>query len=485
MNRAGKREGRRKKLFPFPFPFFLLLFYAQLCRLSVRRLGPAFYAPAVLETRIGALPSRLGTIHAQAKLTMADDIVGPLMRVRAVARHRVRRPQVVAPRAWHSQRSASAACSIDIVGAALMMALTLRHAIIKSGTNTLEGYFHPRQLAFALGALAIGAFLRGRYWWTLILVTAAGGMHPTTGLWFAIWLSVAGFVAEPRLRVWIAIAGSVAAIVGAWALTAGPLAGRLAPMDPEWFNTLADRDYLFPLVWPATAWLVNLAYIPLIVWMYSRRRASNCAIAREGPLVAGCLSLALVFAAMLVLQSLRVALAIQLQPARIFWMLDLLAVAYAVWALTEGTRASEARARWAAFCIAAFSLARGIYIMRVEFPTRPLVQIDVTDDDWGRAMAWARRSDPGSGWLAHPAHAMRYGTSVRVAGQRDVCVEAIKDAALACGTGHRHANSSAWRRSRLRRSHACEGRRPSAQYDPTTSSRSRSWPCRSPSARAL
>jgi hypothetical protein len=45
-------------------------------------------------------------------------------------------------------------------------------------------------------------------------------------------------------------------------------------------------------------------------------------------------------------------------------------------------------------------------------------------------MAWARATDKRSGWLADPMHAVRYGTSVRVAGQRDVLVEAVKDAAL-------------------------------------------------------
>jgi hypothetical protein len=33
----------------------------------------------------------------------------------------------------------------------ILAALTLRHAIAETGTNTLEGYLHPRQLAFAFG----------------------------------------------------------------------------------------------------------------------------------------------------------------------------------------------------------------------------------------------------------------------------------------------------------------------------------------------
>ena len=36
------------------------------------------------------------------------------------------------------------------------------------------------------------------------------------------------------------------------------------------------------------------------------------------------------------LNAARVALAIQLQPARIFWMLDFTATVYVVWALAEG-----------------------------------------------------------------------------------------------------------------------------------------------------
>jgi hypothetical protein len=45
-------------------------------------------------------------------------------------------------------------------------------------------------------------------------------------------------------------------------------------------------------------------------------------------------------------------------------------------------------------------------------------------------MAWARTTPHDAGWLADPMHAIRYGTSVRVAGQRDVMVEAVKDAAI-------------------------------------------------------
>jgi hypothetical protein len=83
-----------------------------------------------------------------------------------------------------------------------------------------------------------------------------------------------------------------------------------------------------------------------------------------------------------------------------------------------------------AIAIALLSTIRGAYVMLVEFPERKIAQATLADDDWGRAMAWARDTDPGSGWLADPEHAARYGSSLRVAAHRDVFVEAIKDAAV-------------------------------------------------------
>ena len=258
-----------------------------------------------------------------------------------------------------------------------MAALTLRHAISKSGTNTLEGYFHPRQLAFAIGALAIVSFLRGRYGAMWALVAVAGALHPTTALWFAIWLGVATVLAEPRLRR--ADRGRRSGLP-AWPASgrscAGPLAGRLVRMDPVWLETLASKDYLFPLDWPASAWLVNLGYVPIIVWIYRRRRAAGLLVPREGALVAGCLSLVLVFAATLPFNAARLALAIQLQPARIFWMLDFLAVVYVVWAAAEGVTAAARRARAVALAIVLLSTVRGAYIMLVEFPDRRVAQVD-------------------------------------------------------------------------------------------------------------
>jgi hypothetical protein len=395
----------------------------------------AFYVPAVLENINPSLyPRDGGLIRSQAKLTIVDEVLGlgvrasqlPLPAVFAAAQ-----VATLALLAWAASRVAGSFYRTGWTTVALVAALTLRHAIIESGTNTLEGYFHPRQLAFAIAVLGIASFMRGRYaaMWGLIVV--AGVVHPTTALWFGIWLSAATFVAEPRLRRPLGALAILGTLLAVWAVLAGPLAGRFATMDEEWLATLAEKDYLFPLAWPLAAWVVNLAYVPLILGLYAYRRACGVLAPREGALVAGCLTLVVIFLASLPFNAARIALAIQFQPARVFWMLDFLALIYVVWAAAEGSgvRASR-RAALVALAIVALSAGRGIYIMTVEFPERRLAQISIEDNDWGRVMAWARASPISSGWLADPEHAVRYGMSLRVAGERDVFVEAIKDRAI-------------------------------------------------------
>ncbi len=122
--------------------------------------------------------------------------------------------------------------------------MTLRHAIAKSGANTLEGYFHPRQLAFALGLLAVAYLLERRERVSAALLLAAGLVHPTTAVWFVVWLGVSTWLGRPEWRKGLAAAATALAIVAAAALWTGPLAGHVARMDAEWLSVIADRDYL-------------------------------------------------------------------------------------------------------------------------------------------------------------------------------------------------------------------------------------------------
>jgi hypothetical protein len=210
-------------------------------------------------------------------------------------------------------------------------------------------------------------------------------------------------------------------------------------MDREWLGALADKDYLFPMAWPASAWLANLGYVALIVWLYSRRVAAGLTTATETGLAVGSLALAATFAVAVPLNAARVALAIQLQPARVFWMLDLMATIYVVWAIAEGGTsarpergAAEPKGRRAlvtASALLAFSVVRGTYVMQVQFPDRRVFEPAVRGD-WGQVAAWAQSTPKNSEWLADPMHAAFYGTSLRMAAARDVFVEGTKDAAI-------------------------------------------------------
>lgn len=391
----------------------------------------AFYVPAVLDALDPArFPRDSALLAAQTRLTLVDETLAALVSTLgmslpgAFALLYVAALVLVAAGGWLVGTTLyTSRWSV----AALLAAMTLRHAIARSGTNTLEGYFHPRTLAFGLGAVAVGAFLRGRLPLVLIGLGLAASVHPTTACWFGAWLAVAAVIQSPTVRRLALPLGAVLVVAAAWALIAGPLAGRLAPMDADWLALLESKDYLFPIEWPAYPWIFNLGYLAVIGVLYRVRAGRGLVGPTERALVLGSSVLVVIFLAALVGHTLRIALSFQLQPARVFWMFDFLATVYVIWwAAESGSR--QTRPAMAFAVVAALSLARGVYVLQEA--DRPAVQMDVADDDWGRVMRWARTTDVGSGFIADPLHAVRYGTSVRVAGERDVYVEAVKDAAI-------------------------------------------------------
>lgn len=393
----------------------------------------AFYGPAAMRALDPQLfPRDTPLIDAQARLTLMDETVGLIAGLTTGDFPTLFLGLYLLTLALLAIAAAALGTQLYRhywTTGALLAALSLRHAVTDSGTNTLEAYFHPRQLAFAFGALAVAAFLRGHTAGLALGLLAAATLHPTTTLWFAVWIGVAMFVSEPQWRRALAAAAAGVAALAVWAAATGPLRERFVIMDPEWLAAIAGKDYLFPLAWPAGTWAINLVYTLVILLVYGWRAAHGLLLRRETGLVVGCLSLVVVFACMVALHSLPLALAIQLQPARIFWMMDYLAIAYLVWAVAEGPRPRESRARLAALAVVAIAAARGAYVMAIEFPDRPLFETGVPGD-WGRVTAWAQSTPKDSAWLADPAHASLYGTSVRMAARRDVFVEAAKDAAI-------------------------------------------------------
>jgi hypothetical protein len=400
----------------------------------------AFYLPAAARAADPTLfPRDVALLDAQARLTLADNVVGEAARLLSVDLSTVALLGYVAGLLLLYAAALEFGLAMNgsrWTAAALAAALTLRHGISRAGVNTLEGYFHPRLIVFAGGVLALAWFLRGSTtltgrstsWPALVLLVLIAPLHPTTGVWFLIWYGVAVIVAEKRARRGMILVTGLTIVAAVWAVTAGPLAGRLVRMDRVWLAALEGKDYLFPNLWPSYAWLTNLAYPVLIALAaYARWRDGRLTSAEQG-LVAGAFGLLLIFVASLPFNGARLALVVQLQIPRIFWMLDFLATALVIVWLTERARD---RAWLVAAALVVIAAARGAYIMKVEFPERPLIQARLPADEWSDAMAWAAATPVGSHWLAHPGHAHLYGSSVRLAAARDVFHEAVKDPAIA------------------------------------------------------
>ena len=317
---------------------------------------------------------------------------------------------------------------------ALVLLMTLRHRITRTSANTLEGYLHPRVLAFGICVWAIVAFLRGRPVVAVALVGGAALLHPTTALWFALWLGVAIASADPRWRPALAAGTAVAGTLGVWLIWFGPLKTQLVHVDEPWLAVLTIKDYLFASDWPAYAWLANLSY-PVITWAGYRMRASRgLAHPRERALVLGSLSLTAVFLVSVPLTMFPVALAVQLQVSRVFWLLELMAALYLVWFAMEFIDSTSTRTvgrRWVTVLIALFAVSRGVFIMQVERPDRRVIQMMPPDDEWTDVMEWLEQTPVDTHVLADPNHAFSYGSSERALGKRDLFFEAGKDTGMA------------------------------------------------------
>ena len=400
----------------------------------------AFYIPAILKQLSPALfPRDTALIGPQARYFFVDEIVAALVArsgwsIEAwFAIGYVLTLAVLYAGLWrlghHLFRSPYATW-------ALLAAETLRHRITKTGVNTLEGYFHPRVLVFAVGVWAIAAYLRGRAVLALVAVLLGGLLHPTTAAFFAVFLLPAIWVTEPRARRLVGVAITAGLIGLAWLLLAGPLRDALTPMDAEWRGLLDSKDYLFPVRdWDAGAWIANLGTAALAMGTLAHRVAHRRASPREEGLLAGAAALTLGFLVTLPAVTAGSAFFVQLQISRVFWILDLLGVVSVLWLLLEGDRwpAPEARPRLRFGVVAllvAAAVARGTWVSLAERRDRPLLAWSLPDDDWTRVIEWAASQPIRTHLLADPGHAWRYGTPLRYSG-RDVFLEEVKDTAMA------------------------------------------------------
>jgi hypothetical protein len=394
----------------------------------------AFYIPAVTQHRNPELfPRDRVILHAQDRFMLYDDAIAAFVRAGGVP------VQAVFFSLYLTGLGLLFGAIVAIggtlygtwLGVVMFAALmTLRHRITQTGANSLESYFQPRMLAFALGAWAVAAYLRGRSAAALALVAVGFAIHPTTAMWFAIWIGVALVLTERASRVPLAAAAAIAAVAAAWAVTLGPLQGHLTRIDPLWASAMAGKDYIFPSDWSSSFWLVNMSYPAVASAVYLARRRRGLALPREAGLLGGALALVVVFLISWPLMRAGVALALQLQTSRVFWMLDFLAAIYLAWLFAEAPRSARVRRAVVAVAVIA-AVARGVVVWGAEHAGSPIAQIGFPQDNWTDVMRWISTTPPHTHVLADPGHAWKYGSSVRVTGERDVYLEEVKDLALA------------------------------------------------------
>ena len=425
---------------------FLLLVTANGAGYRYGVSDQAFYIPAVTRALDSSLFPRDGAlIDSEGRLMVVDDVLAGLARGTGLS----------VPTLFFLGYVASVALlwtALVFIGTrvyrnswaivALAAAFAMRHRIPRTSANSFEPYFHPRMLAFGFGALAVATLLRRRSWVAIALVAASSLVHITTGLWFAVLVGVSLAVLDRRWR-WPAIGGSLAAAVALMvAATSGPLRGALTIMDATWLQAVASKDSLFATDWPAWAWAANLGFLALLWWAHRTRVRRGTATAEDEALAWGATALVALFLVTLPFVVAKISLAVQFQVSRVFWLVDFVALVYVIAAVVESGQGPAHRGARphataptipvaVALSLLTLSVSRGAYVMLVERPERSLFEMTLLESPWGDAAQWISARPTDVQVLADPGHAWKYGTSVRVAAERDVFLEEVKDSAFA------------------------------------------------------
>jgi hypothetical protein len=409
---------------------FILLATANAAGYRYGTSDQAFYIPVVVRALDpAAFPRDATLIDAQGRLMLSDEILAAIIGVTGMPMEELFFGAYLLSLVliWTALvligRSVYPSPWLTI---ALTAAFTLRHRIPRTSANSFEPYFHPRMLAFGLGALAIAAVIRRRSAVAITLAAISALVHVTTGIWFGVLIGVALAVLDRGIRRLAAGAGIAAILFVTWAVTAGPLQASLARMDDVWLQAVASKDSLFASEWPAWAWAANLGLLVVLWWAHRRRLAHGTARDQDTALVWGATALVALFLVTFPLVVAALALPVQLQLPRVFWLVDLVATVYLLGVVRAGRLA-----KGLALVLVTTAILRGVYVMGVEHPERALFGVRLAGSPWEDAMAWLRRQPIDTHVLADPGHAWRHGTSVRVSAGRDVFLEDVKDSAVA------------------------------------------------------
>jgi hypothetical protein len=443
---SNSRSAIGLLLFGIGFMLFLFLATANGAGYRYGVSDQAFYIPGVMRVLDASLFPHDGSfIDSEGRLMVIDDLLAAVARTTGLS----------LPTLFFSGYLVSVVVlwtALALIGIhvyrnawgviALAAAFAMRHRIPRTSANSFEPYFHPRMLAFGLGALAVAALLRRRAWLAIALLAVASIVHITTALWFAVLVGVALVAIDPRWRrlALVGACGAALALIGA--VTVGPMRGAVATMDATWLEAVASKDSLFAADWPVWAWAANFGLLALLWWAHRNRVRRGTATCEDEGLVWGATALAALFLVTLPFVVMKMSLAVQFQISRVFWLVDFIALVYVTAAVIEtpvsgGSEDERVPARTSmrpvlvALLLLAISTGRGTYVMLVERPERSLFELSLPESAWEDAMRWIAAAPGRSHVLADPGHAWKYGTSVRVAAGRDVLLEEVKDSALA------------------------------------------------------
>jgi hypothetical protein len=418
------------------FPIFLLLATANGAGYRFGVSDQAAYVPAVmLAENPAAFPRDASLIRTHAQFFVIDELLGWIGRATGASlESRFFAAYLIAMAAiwvgvlligwcvYGSVRERSSAMGWWLM-LALAAVVTLRHHIPRTSANSLEPYFHPRLLALGFGMIAVAAFLRHRSAIAVTLIGLAAICHMTTALWFAVLIGTALVVADKRWRIPALVVCVTTLGILAWAVAAGPLRAGAATMDAVWIDALGGRNFIFADRWPVWAWIANLGLLGALWVVHTARARRGTATARDASLVWGATALVALFLVTLPLVMAHVALAVQFQFSRVFFLVAL----YVIAAIGESLRRTQAATL--ALVLLTASTARATYIMWGEHPERSLFQLSLPASPWMDAMHWVARQPLDVHVVAAPDHAFKYGVSVRVAACRDVLLEDFKDSA--------------------------------------------------------
>jgi hypothetical protein len=106
-------------------------------------------------------------------------------------------------------------------------------------------------------------------------------------------------------------------------------------MDAVWIDALGGRNFIFANEWPLWAWAANLGLLAALWGAHIVRVRRGTASARDAGLVWGATALVGLFLVTLPLVVAHVALAVQFQFSRVFWIVDFLAALYVIAAMAN------------------------------------------------------------------------------------------------------------------------------------------------------